>query len=328
MASSFEEMLKNRKQLAEKAQAKINSLGKQSYDSNEKDERLWSLTHLKNEDGMGRATIRFLPAPMGEDVNFALYYGYFEKSPYNNKWYVHNSRMSFGEPGENDPAYQYNGKVYADQSLTDAQKKKMSMRRQKKFITNILVVDDPVEPSNNGKVFLFEYGPMIHKIIEKRIKPDPVVDDYEAAFPFDPIEGCNFKIKIVSEKIEGRLTPNYLQSTWEDVGPIDQDMTKVEEIWKKCYPLKPFNDPENTQLFSSLARQKADLAKWLGEDAPEPEQESKPMKEETSSDSSSFDDDEGDLPWNTDEDETTASEPDKPSLDESDDDDDFFSKFD
>jgi hypothetical protein len=322
MADSFEEMLKNRKKLAKQAEEKVQSLKKNSYDDDTKDERFWEMSHLKNEDGLGRATFRFLPAPKGEEINFALYYAYFQKSPYNNKWFVHNSRMSFGEPAESDPAYQYNGKIYSDNSLDKDQKKKLSIRRQKKFVTNILMIDDPVEPSNNGKVFLFEYGPMIHKLIENRMNPDPAVDDYKKAIPSDPIDGCNFKLKIVSKLIDGRLVPNYEQSTWEDVAPITDDMDKLKEIWQKAYPLKPFNDPENTTLFSSVEKQKADLAQWLGEEAPQKEKEAPKPKEEAPVDKSpSLDEDDDDLPFDLDEKESKA------SILDDDDDDDFFDKF-
>lgn len=325
MADSFEEMLQKRKQISKAAEEKVQSLKKNnSYDNKEKDERFWEMSHLKNEDGLGRATFRFLPAPKGEDVNFMLYYSYFEKSPYNNKWYVHNSRMSFGEPGENDPAYQYNGKIYSDTSLTDDQKKKLSMRRQKRFVTNILMIDDPIEPSNNGKVFLFEYGPQIHNLIENRMNPDPAVDDYDKAIPSDPIEGCNFKLKIVSKLFNGNLVPNYEQSTWEDVGPITEDMDKLKEIWESCYPLKPFNDPDNTALFASVEKQRADLARWLGTDEPEPVKEAPKEKEQAPTpepSNNSVEDDDDEIPFDVDEPESKA------SILDDDDDDDFFDKF-
>jgi len=320
MANSFAELLKNRQALAEKAKKKVESL-KTTY-NNEKDERFWEMSHLKNEDGQGRATIRFLPAAMGSEDAFVLYYAYFQQSPFNGKWYVHNLHQQTQE----DPAYKYNGTVYSDQSLSDDQKKKLSIRRQKKYVANILVVDDPTEPENNGKVFLFEYGPMIYNMIARRIKPDPSVDDWsEGAIPFDPIEGCNFKLKIVSKKMGNNLVPNYEQSTWADVGPINNDMEKLEEIWKNCYSLNEFSDPENRKLFSSLEKQKSDLAKWLGEEEKEEVKEPRREKSQEPSKTSTFkddiDDEDDNPPFDTDEKES-----DSPTLDE-DDDDNFFDKF-
>jgi hypothetical protein len=325
MANSFAELLKNRQALAEKAKKKVESL-KTSY-NNEKDERFWEMSHLKNEDGQGRATIRFLPAAPGSEDAFTLYYSYFAQSPYNSKWFVHSSRKSLGEGDENDPAYQYNGKIYSDQSLSDDQKKRLAMRRQKKYIANILVVDDPTEPENNGKVFLFEYGPMIHKLIEKRMNPDPSVDDWSTgAIPFDPIEGCNFKLKIVSKKIGTNLVPNYEQSTWADVGPISEDMDKIEEIWKKCYSLKEFTDPENTKLYASVEKQKKDLAAWLGEEQKEPVKEArqeKTQESKTQSFKEDIEDEEDDeAPFDVDD-----KVEEKTSVLDEDDEDDFFNKF-
>ena len=31
-------------------------------------------------------------------------------------------------------------------------------KRKKSYVSNILVIDDPANPENNGKVFLYRYG--------------------------------------------------------------------------------------------------------------------------------------------------------------------------
>ncbi|PCJ96691.1 MAG: hypothetical protein COA52_00350 [Hyphomicrobiales bacterium] len=317
MAKSFAELLKNRKKNTEKLSNKIESLKKGGDFNNDPDARMWDLKHLRNKDGNGRATIRFLPAPLGEEEEFVLYYSYFEKNRTTGKWYVHASHMSFDKDAE-DPAYTYNGTIYSNTNLTDDEKKKLSIRRQKHYVANILVVDDPVEPENNGKVFLFDYGPMIAGLIEKRMNPNPDVDDFEKADPFDVIEGCNFKIKIVSKKLPGvtNLIPNYESSIWEDCAPMADSEEEMEAIWNKCYKLGEFIDPTNTKLYKSIEKQKIDFAAWIGEEAEE--EVSKPAPKEKSIKEDALPESEDDDLPETEEDE---------SIIDDDDDDDFFDKF-
>lgn len=333
MASSFEELLKNRKKTNDSLNKKVESLKKGGSYDKEPDARLWDLKHLKNDDGNGRATIRFLPAPLGEDEPFVQYFSYFHQNKKNGKWYVEKSLKTFGND-EKDPAYDYNGTIYDNQAIAKDDKSKHTIRRNKTYVSNILVVDDPKNPDNNGKVFLFEYGPMIFKMIEARMNPDPNVSDDEPAIPFDPIEGCNFKIKIVSKKLNGNLTPNYESSTWGPISPLADDAEEMEKIWKKAYPLaKEFLDRSKYNPYEKqLENFKRVFGFIPGGTIPEDkqEQESKPAAEvkEKQAPLAEVEDDDDNLPWTKDEDETPAvSTASSAASDDEDDDDDFFARF-
>jgi threonyl-tRNA synthetase len=123
----------------------------------------------------------------------------------------------------------------------------------------------------------------------------------------------------------------YEKSVWKDPSPMADDEEEMEKIWKQCYSLTEFIDPENTDMYKTLAKQKADLARYLGEDEEEDDDNVKPAKEEKSkSFAKELDDDipfkepksskddeeeEDDLPFTVDD------------SDEDDDDDSFFDKF-
>jgi hypothetical protein len=338
MAQSFAELLKNRKKDSETLSKKVEELkkGGTSYDK-EPDPRIWTGTkHLKNKDGNGRATIRFLPAPMGEENAFVLYYSYFHKHQPKNaatvKYYVENSLKTFGND-EKDPAYDYNGTIWADTSLSDDAKKKKQIRRQKKYVSNILVVDDPVKPEYNGKVMIFEYGPEIYKLIEARMHPDPSVSKDKPANPFDPLEGCNFELKIVSKKIDDSLVPSYASSTFEQPAPFADSEEEMERIWNSCYPLAA--DFLDRAKYAPYEKQLKNFIRVFGfdptpsEDAPKASSKPKESKEEAPKKSLKEEIDD-EIPFSgsdSKDDEPPFDVDDKTETTSDDDDDDFFSRF-
>ena len=132
-------------------------------------------------------------------------------------------------------------------------------RRQKKeYISNILVIKDEANPENEGKVFLFKYGVKIFDKIKEKLKPE--FGDTEPINPFDFYEGANFKLKI--RKVAGYT--NYEKSEFDSISKLfGGDDAKLEQIWNKLYPLKPFIDPANFKSYNDL---KDRLDKVLGGD--------------------------------------------------------------
>jgi len=115
-----------------------------------------------------------------------------------------------------------------------------------KFITNIMVIDDPQNPENNGKIFLWEYGKTISDIIRRNMNPEQDEIQLKGIEPFDPWdlkEGRDFMLKRVGKKL-GDIT--YEQSFFL---PVDKSTNFPEEeheaIFDKTYDLYEFNDPKN-----------------------------------------------------------------------------------
>ena len=92
-----------------------------------------------------------------------------------------------------------------------------SRKRRLSYVSNIYMIDDPKNPENNGKVFLFRYGAKIFEKIESAMVPQ--FADEIAFIPFDLWEGANFKLKI--RKVEGYQ--NYDKSEFETQSALFDD---------------------------------------------------------------------------------------------------------
>jgi len=214
------------------------------------DDRFWTPT--VDKAGNGYAVIRFLPAPANEDVPFVRIFDHGFQGP--GGWYIENSLTTLGK---NDPVSEYNSKLWnsgieANKEIARKQKRRLH------FISNIYVVSDQGNPSNEGKVFLFKYGKKIFDKLKEAMEPQYA--DEEAINPFDLWAGANFKLKI--RQVEGYR--NYDKSEFDKPGPLLKDDEKLEQVWKLEHSLKAFLDPSN---FKSEEELRARLAKVLAEDS-------------------------------------------------------------
>ena len=161
--------LKKRSQLLQKNGKKAFQTYQNVFKGNDyEDDTFWKLTRGTN--GNGAATIRFLPNPQGDTtLNFVRYYDHFFKVEETGKYYVENSLTTFNIT---DPIGEYIKQLW-QRSKFDPEAEKLARRYKRKtnFVSNILVIDDPEKPENNGKVFKFKYGIKIFdKIKEGRSK--------------------------------------------------------------------------------------------------------------------------------------------------------------
>lgn len=215
--------------------------------------------------GNGFAVIRFLDAPKvdGADADpFVVMYSHSFKGP-TGQWYIENSRTTIGQ---DDPVSEFNSKLWA--TGTDENKKRaQNQARRTSFISNILVVNDPAHPENNGKVFLYSYG----KKIMNKIKDKAGLADAEAGAdskfkdpdvvefnPFNFWEGADFKLTI--RKVEGYR--NYDKSEFKEQSALfGGDDSKIEELWKNLYSLKAEIAAEKFKPYTEL---KTKMEKVLG----------------------------------------------------------------
>jgi hypothetical protein len=205
------------------------------------DERLWRAEMDKT--GVGSAVIRFLPAPEGEDLPWAKMYSHAFQGP-GGLWYIENSLTTIGQK---DPLGDYNRELWNTGSETN----KEIVRKQKRklnYYSNIYVVKDPTNPSNEGKVFLFKYGKKIFDKIMEAMQPE--FEDETPINPFDFWQGANFKLKIV--KKDGYW--NYDKSEFDRVGPLLDDDDALEALWKKEYSLSAVTAPDQFKTYEELER--------------------------------------------------------------------------
>jgi hypothetical protein len=221
-----------------------------STDSKKGDDRFW----YPNVDkaGNGYAVIRFLPAPGEEDVPFIRMFEHGFKGP-TGSWYIENSLTTIGKQ---DPVGEYNTVLWnsgldSDKEIARKQKRKLG------FISNIYVITDQNNPENEGKVFLFKYGKKVFDKLNEAMNPQ--FADEDAMNPFDLWAGANFKLKI--RNVEGYR--NYDKSEFAKTGPLSDDDTEMETIWKKCHSLQAFLAPSNFKSYDEL---KARFNKVIGLD--------------------------------------------------------------
>ena len=230
-----------------------------SSENPQKEDNFWKPE--VDKAGNGYAVIRFLPAPEvdgDEGLPWVKVFDHGFQGP--GGWYIENSLTTLGQK---DPVSEYNTQLWnsgieANKEVARKQKRRLS------YITNIYVVEDPKNPDNEGKVFLYKFGKKIFDKINEAMNPQ--FEDEKALNPFDLWGGANFKLKI--RNVEGYR--NYDKSEFESPSTLgDFGDDKLEAIWKKEYSLKEFLDPSKFKSYDEL---KARLDKLLGLDgsAPKP----------------------------------------------------------
>jgi hypothetical protein len=232
--------LKKQSSLGSLTQKLVKEVEKMSTTSGGADERLWKPEMDKT--GNGFAVIRFLPAPEGEDLPWAKMYSHAFQGP--GGWYIENSLTTIGQK---DPLGEHNRELWN----TGSEANKETVRKQKRklsYYSNIYVVKDPTNPSNEGKVFLFKYGKKIFDKVMEAMQPE--FEDETPINPFDFWQGANFKLKIV--KKDGYW--NYDKSEFGSVEPLLDDDDALEAIWKKEYSLAAVTAPDQFKSYDELER--------------------------------------------------------------------------
>lgn len=238
-----------------------------------KDERIWKPT---NKDNKSSNIIRFLPISFAdltaveagtykeEDLTpMAKIIKHYFQGP--KGWYIENSPQTFGEA---DPVREHDQPLWkVCKERSDAQMKAVLMKRlpATEYYANVLVIKDGAVPENNGKVFLYQFGETVRKLIEKANNPEFETD---VKFdPFDIFEGAALNLNLTYEKkvIGNResVVPNFSNVKWGTIGPLG-DEAEMERVWKASYSLQEFYDRKNFKSYDEL---KAKFAKTMGLDA-------------------------------------------------------------
>jgi len=204
---SFENLKRNRDQISKLVQAAEQAGGNQPQQkANYQDERIWKPT--VDKAGNGYAVLRFLPGAEGQDLPWVRYWDHGFKGP-TGLWYIENSLTSIGQP---DPVGELNSRLWNSPNVTDADKAQVrEQKRRLHYVANVLVVQDPSAPENEGKVMIYKFGKKIFDKIMDSMQPD--FADETPVNPFDFWEGADFKLKI--RKVEGYR--NYDKSEFASV---------------------------------------------------------------------------------------------------------------
>lgn len=225
MSTNFTSLRKNRAANLEKLKQQVKSEGQKGG----QDPRIWKLT-VDPKTKIGFAVLRFLPPPVNEELSYVRFHEHGFKVGSN--YYIENCPTTLG--GKPCPVCKDNSKHW-DTGLESEKNIARDRKRHQRFMSNVLIIKDPAHPENEGKVFLYKYGPKIYEKINDLLNPsdpsEPVIN------PFDFWEGCDFKLK---SQALGDFQ-NYDKSSFSDPSELfEGDDEAKEEVWKQQYSLAEF----------------------------------------------------------------------------------------
>lgn len=237
--SDFASFKKSSKSNLGKIAKELEKVTKGGGENSYKDDRFWKAEVDKS--GNGYAVIRFLPAPVNEDLPWVRVFSHGFQSK--GGWFIENCPTTIGGKC---PVCEANNELWNsgnddDKNIARDRKRKLS------YVSNVLVIDDPSNPANNGKVFLFRYGKKIFDKVNDKMNPQ--YKDEDAVNPFDFWQGANFKLKI--RNVEGYT--NYDKSEFSASAPLLEGNDKeLEALWRKEYSLLEFVKPDQFKPHAEL----------------------------------------------------------------------------
>ena len=205
------------------------------------DERLWKPE--VDKAGNGYAVIRFLPAPDGEDLPWAQVWSHAFQGP--GGWYIENSLTTLGKK---DPVSDLNRELWNAGAEGSPQRDQARKQKRKlNYYSNIYVVKDSANPSNEGRVFLYRYGKKIFdKVMESM---QPAFEDETPVNPFDFWKGADFKLKIT--RVAGFW--NYDKSEFAEASTLGGFNDKeLEALWKEEHSLAAFTADDQFKSYEDL----------------------------------------------------------------------------
>jgi hypothetical protein len=220
---------------------------KQSKKGGQSDSRFWKPTFDKEKE-VGSAVIRFLPS-VDEDMLpwVKIYFRQF-KGP-TGRWYIENDLSTINR--SDDPVYDLSMRCY-NSGIESDKKGSSFLKRKVKYISNVLVIKDPKNPSAEGKVFLYEYGQQIFDILQNARSPK--FEDVKPVEAFDPFYGANFNVRIVGKTVGTDVVPNYEQSFFSEPSALAASDEEVVKVCEKGISLKEFIAPDKFKDPEELKR--------------------------------------------------------------------------
>ena len=283
---------------------KRSATGKRSDYSDTREETYYP---ERNKEGKASCIIRFLPGLDSEDNPY-----YVERLQHgfqgdNGKWYIEFCPKTVDLKC---PACDYTRNLVAENGGWNSCPKdikdtvrKMSNRKgyDSGYYCNILVIKDPANPENEGKVHLFKFGKAILDMINDRAieQDDGLGNTTEGIDVFDLVEGANFKFIIYTKKnranydksefLEPSECPEFdLDSQHELLPLIKDDLFKDYSVLQKRF---------NEVMGIRVSKSNKNTTEAKNEPSKASEKPESPVKEEPSEDlelNNDLDDDDDD----------------------------------
>ena len=230
--------LKKQSKLGSLTEKLVKEVEKMNNSGGSSDERFWSLTVDKSQNGY--AVIRFLPAPDGEDLPFVKLYSHAFQGT--GGWLIDSCITTLNQkcPVCEHNSGLWNSGIDSNKEIARKQTRKLT------YISHIYVVKDPANPENEGGVFLYKFGKKIFDKLTAAMQPE--FEDEESIDPFDFWKGANFKLK--AKNVAGYR--NYDSSEFAVPGPLLDDDDALEALWKKQNSLSELVAPSQFKSYEEL----------------------------------------------------------------------------
>ena len=191
-----------------------------------------------DKEGTGDAIIRFLPQKDVDKSVFVNVYQHIFKGD-NGVWIYTLCPTTFGK-GEKCECCRRNGILY-NTNIPELRNVVSIRKRSHKYICNIVVIKDPQNPSNEGKVFPFQFGNAIFNKINDALNPKFAGD--ESVDVFDIFEGADFHLRFSKDKQKNQRT--YDASYFDKPSVLyNGDAKKLDEVFEQLVDLDKFISKE------------------------------------------------------------------------------------
>ena len=225
--------------------------------------------NLKNDKKEYRATVRFLPqglegiqGPAGKEYFVERWDHAFQE---NGMWYIEKCPTVINKVrGIKDfrcPVCEARRSDYKTNDPVLVERAK-SRKLKKSFVTNVLIIEDPQFPENNGKVMYWNLPKEIVTEIEKQWKPES--KKKKSVQPYCPIKGMPFDLVLKMNPDSGY--PTYAGSTWLEIEPLSESEDEIVKILNSTIDLSEFAAlPTNFKTYEELSERFAKIT--MGEAA-------------------------------------------------------------
>lgn len=213
------------------------------------DEREWKLGRDDNDDG--QAIIRLIPDKTGKPFTkvYSHSFGIFSKARNKKLWYIEDSPSTIGQPCPVSEYWAELNSVGTDEAKDEAK----MFSRKVNYITNVYVVKDPANPSNEGKVFYWKFGTKLYDKFMATLNPsEKDLAMGEKAVPlWNALKGANVKLKI--KKAAGGFL-NYDDTTiMAQSECFDSKEEATDVIINKTIELSEFENPAHFKTYEELS---------------------------------------------------------------------------
>lgn len=256
--------------------SKLEKLLKESGNTKVKDPRLWkpqldpktkSTDDKNNETHTTNTIIRFLPTGAKDyerlqngEISEDLILPYIQIDSYSIKGKKGNLwGNALTTINKDCPIKEYQMKLWSERPEKGSKQHDFakSLFPSSKYYANVLVINDPANPDNNGKVMIYEFTYSIFKKIYSAMNPE--FDDTDPLDPFDMDNGANLKLKIKytrtkytdpSGKDHDVNKPSFDNVEFDQCTSIPED--EQEDLFNKCHPITEFLNEDKFKTYSEV----------------------------------------------------------------------------